>query len=111
MISEWIEQHGQTLTNAIRANAERTFFAHWPEPPSGKIYGETANADGEAAFKAQLNKPFDLSLQHGASGKVGEEASPYGFSLGISYPQYSVETLVNNATQAGSVGASIKTIL
>ena len=110
MISDWIEQHSKTLTEAISANSERTFFAHWPEPPSGKIYGETANADGEAAFKEQLNKAFELPLQQGSTGTCGEEASPYGFSLGISYPSFTTETLVTKASNAGAAWSSLAPI-
>jgi phenylacetic acid degradation protein paaN len=95
-----IEKHAATLTEAIEANATRTFYAHWPEPPSGKIYGETANDDGLAQFKNRLNKPFDGLLQQGSDGTVGEEQSPYGFPLGITYPTWSADTLAANANQA-----------
>ncbi|HRE57188.1 MAG TPA: aldehyde dehydrogenase family protein, partial [Candidatus Kapabacteria bacterium] len=95
-----IEKHAATLTEAIEANATRTFYAHWPEPPSGKIYGETANDDGLAQFRNRLNKPFDGLLQQGSDGTVGEEQSPYGFPLGITYPTWSADTLAANANQA-----------
>ena len=95
-----VEKHSQTLREAMEANVSRTFYAHWPEPPSGKIYGETANDDGLAAFKNRLNKNFEGLLQSGADGTVGEEESPYGFPLGITYPQWSVNTLATNAVNA-----------
>ncbi|MCX6141169.1 MAG: phenylacetic acid degradation protein PaaN, partial [Candidatus Kapabacteria bacterium] len=83
--------HHATLAAAIKANAERSFHAHWPEAPSGKIYGETANDDGLAAFQGQLQKRFDRLPAE--PDWLGEEASPYGFSLGISYPKIGVEDL------------------
>lgn len=97
---EALSSHKTTLEQAINANKTREFYAHWPEAPSGKIYGETANSDGQADFQAKLNKPFEGLLQLGANGTVGEESSPFGFPLGITYPSFSVETLVNNATTA-----------
>lgn len=95
-----VEKHSETIREAMEANVARTFYAHWPEPPSGKIYGETANDDGLASFKNRLNKPFAGLLQEGAEGSIGEEESPYGFPLGITYPQWSVNTLASNAVNA-----------
>ncbi|MDZ4746533.1 MAG: aldehyde dehydrogenase family protein [bacterium] len=95
-----IDRHLGTLNAAVKANNERHFHAHWPEPPSGKIYGETANADGEAAFKAQLNSAFTGLVQKATDGQVGEEISPYGFDLGITYPHDLPETLAARATTA-----------
>lgn len=94
------EQHQATLNAAIEANRTRVFHAHWPEPPSGKIYGETAQEDGLNAFKASLNGPFALPNQHGSNGTIGGEHSPYGFPLNIDYPGYSADTLITNAQQA-----------
>lgn len=99
-IATLIERHQPTLDAAIEANRTRTFHAHWPEPPSGKIYGETANDDGLSAFKSQIGKPFPGLLQTGGQGAVGEEQSPYGFPLEITYPLTSVTTLVSNASSA-----------
>ena len=90
--------HHATLDAAIAANSERIFHAHWPEAPSGKIYGETANDEGLARFQSQLNHRFD---RLGTSDAwIGEEASPYGFALGITYPAVSVDTLVSRASAA-----------
>lgn len=106
MLASLVNNHAQTLNEAIAANAERTFYAHWPEAPSGKIYGETANADGEATFKAQLNARFTRLRQEGATW-IGEEASPYGFNLGISYPSSPVDVIVQRATAAETAWASL----
>ncbi|MFN5176527.1 MAG: phenylacetic acid degradation protein PaaN, partial [Ignavibacteria bacterium] len=94
------EQHQTTLNAAIEANRTRVFHAHWPEPPSGKIYGETAQEDGLNAFKASLNGPFALPNQHGSNGTIGGEHSPYGFPLNIKYPAYSADMLISNAEEA-----------
>lgn len=98
--TEVVERHRETLNAAVQANAERLFHAHWPEPPSGKIYGETANAGGEAAFKAQLNAAFTGLVQKATDGQVGEETSPYGFNLGVTYPHDLAETLATRAKNA-----------
>jgi phenylacetic acid degradation protein paaN len=106
-IAELVERHHTTLEDAIAANRTRTFHAHWPEAPSGKIYGENANADGEAAFRGQLNNPFRGLLQGASNATVGEEASPYGFALGITYPSDNVDTLVNRASAAQTAWRSL----
>ena len=106
-VAELVQRHSQTLSEAIEANRSRTFYAHWPEPPSGKIYGENANTEGEAAFKASLNKPFAGLLQKGSAGVVGEEVSPWGFSLGITYPVASSSALIEQASNAQVVWQSL----
>ena len=80
----FFETHRARLEQAVNACRDRVYWSAYPEIASGKIYGETAKADGEAAFKAMLGKPFDL----GQSGdkRVGREVSPYGMALNITYP-------------------------
>ncbi len=97
--------HQTTLEAAVKANAQRTFHAHWPEAPSGKIYGETANDDALARFQSQLNRPFDRLGE--AESWMGEEASPYGFALGITYPAVDVDTLVARASAAQTAWQSL----
>jgi phenylacetic acid degradation protein paaN len=87
------ERHRETLEGAVAATAARTYWSAYPEVPSGKIYGETARADGQAAFEAYLNKPFQLD-QPGTSGTVGGEVSPYGMPLGITYPMADLGVLL-----------------
>lgn len=98
--AELFSKHQQTIHDAGKANASRQFYAHWQESPSKKIYGETAPEDGEAAFKAALNVRFTRLNQSGETQWQGEEVSPYGFALGISYPHFTVESLINNAREA-----------
>ncbi len=52
------ERHQKTIAAAVAGRRARTYWSAYPEIPSGKIYGETAKADGQAAFEARLNKPF-----------------------------------------------------
>src|SRR5581483_3931177 len=68
----YFERHQKTLDGAVAALKSRAYWSAYPEIPSGKIYGETAKADGQAAFEARLNKPFALD-QPGTTGTVGRE--------------------------------------
>ena len=93
------ECHRKTLDAAAAAIRSRTYWSAYPEIPSGKVYGETAKADGQAAFEARLNKPFPLD-QPGTVGTVGAEVSPYGLTLGISYPKANLDVLLPAARAA-----------
>ena len=93
------DRHRTTLDGALKAIATRGYWSPYPEVASGKIYGETANADARAAFEASLNKPFDLE-QPGTIARVGKETSPYGFALGITYPKPAIGALIAAAKAA-----------
>ncbi len=94
------ERHQKTIDAAVAAIRSRTYWSAYPEIPSGKIYGDTAKADGQAAFEARLNKPFALD-QPGTTGQVGGEVSPYlGKPLGITYPQADFNVLLHAAKSA-----------
>jgi phenylacetic acid degradation protein paaN len=96
----WAQTHRPILDQAMEAARDRHFFSAYPEIPSGKIYGETAKADGEAAYAALLGKPF----ADGAD-QVGAEVSPWGPTLGITYPSLDVATLVARAESAAPAWA------
>lgn len=82
------QKHQSSLDNAIRAVHERTFYAHYPENPSPKIYGENADKEGYAAFQAHLGKSYNL-LQDSDTYLSSDEKSPYtGEPLGITYPRF-----------------------
>jgi phenylacetic acid degradation protein paaN len=87
------ERHKKTLDGAVSAIRARNYWSAYPEIPSGKVYGESAKADGQAAFEARLNKPFSLD-QPGTAGTVGNEVSPYGIPLGIAYPKVDLKQLL-----------------
>ena len=87
------ETHRETLERAIKANHDRTYWSAYPEIPSGKIYGENAKADGQAAHEARLGKPFEID-QAGTVGTIGEEVSPFGPALAITYPKADLDVLI-----------------
>lgn len=90
------EAYQEILNNAIKANQERKFFAQYPEHP--KAYGEEAPKKGLGDYQGQLGQPFDRLQQGEPDRWIGEEESPYSReALGVTYPSYSVDTLVNQA--------------
>ncbi|MGG6892617.1 phenylacetic acid degradation protein PaaN [Rhizobium sp. BR 315] len=99
------DRHRATLEAALAAARDRGFWSAYPEVPSGKIYGETAKDEGLQAYEARLNRPFSLP-RHPATGSVGAEVSPYGPTLGISYPAADTETLVAASREAAPAWAA-----
>jgi phenylacetic acid degradation protein paaN len=95
------EKHQGTLTKAIEALHARTFYAAYPEHPAPAIYGETADADGQAKFKNTLGKKFGELKQQNPESWAGQEESPYlQEPLKISYPVFSTPTLIERAKQS-----------
>jgi phenylacetic acid degradation protein paaN len=92
--------HAETLRQAVEAIRSRGHFSAYPEAPSGRIYGETAKAEAEAAFQDLLGKPFGKGER-----MVGDERSPWGPALGITYPALPVSTLVARAEAAAPAWA------
>jgi phenylacetic acid degradation protein paaN len=93
--------HEATLNKAIEALHARTFFAAYPEHPSPAVYGETADADGQAKFKAAVGKKFEELKQANEESWIGSEESPYlQEPLGITYPSFSVDTLIDRSKSA-----------
>jgi len=88
----FVQQHRETLERALAAIHQRTHWSAYPESPSPRVYGDSAAADGEAAFRARLGAPWPGQTP-GASGSVLSERSPYGLELGISYPRLSATGL------------------
>jgi phenylacetic acid degradation protein paaN len=88
----FFERHKATLDRALEAIAQRGYWSPYPESASPKVYGEGAAEAGKAAFDALLGKPFPLE-QPGTVGRVGNERSPYGLPLGITYPKADLEAL------------------
>ncbi|MBV8552091.1 MAG: phenylacetic acid degradation protein PaaN [Acidobacteriaceae bacterium] len=93
MPENFFKRHEEMLKQAVDAIHTRKYWSPFPEMPSPKLYGETANDDGKGAFEERLQKPFPLD-QPGAVGEVGEEESPFGIDLGITYPQENLDALV-----------------
>jgi len=102
------EKHNPLLIKAIEALHARTFFAAFPENPAPAIYGETADADGQAKFKGALGKKFSGLKQPGEAGWAGQEESPYlQDALKISYPIFSADDLVAKSKNAFHVWRKI----
>ncbi len=81
-----LSRHRDRLDAAVAASASRGYYSAFDESPSPRVYGETAAADGKAAFEAWLGGDFPLSTP-GVDGTVATERSPYGFDLGVRYPR------------------------
>lgn len=93
--------HHTLLTKAIEALHARTFYAAYPEHPAPSVYGETADAEGQAKFKETLGKRFTELKQTGETSWAGQEESPYlQQPLNISYPVFTVDALVDNSKGA-----------
>jgi phenylacetic acid degradation protein paaN len=90
-------RHADTLARARTAIHERGYFSAYPESPSPRVYGETAAADGQAAFQAYLGGTFPLDRP---GDPVATEVSPFGTPLGVSYPHADADTLIAAATAA-----------
>lgn len=106
------EKHRSILDGALHAIATRGYWSPYSEMPSPKVYGETAAADGKAAFEAHLGGAFELG-QPGQTGWGGRETSPYGVALDVRYPVCDHEALVaaGQAAMKGwqAVGAAGRT--
>ncbi|MFT0174173.1 phenylacetic acid degradation protein PaaN [Paraburkholderia mimosarum] len=92
-------KHEGALQKALAAIETRGYWSPFAEMPSPKVYGESASADGEAAFKAHLNRTFELD-QPSTGETVGSEASPFGFTLGARYPKSTPDQLIEAAQKA-----------
>jgi phenylacetic acid degradation protein paaN len=104
-MSRLFDRHRALLDAATAALRDRGYWAPFSEIPSGKIYGETAKADGSAAFSARIGKPFSLP-GHPETHRAGVEVSPWGPALGISYPAADAATLVSASRVAAAAWAA-----
>ena len=99
MSHPFFERHRATLDRAVQAIGERTYWSAYPESASPKNYGEGAAEAGKAAFDGLLGKRFPLT-QPGTVGQVGSEKSPFGLSLGVTYPKADLDALLAAASRA-----------
>ncbi|GAA2486926.1 phenylacetic acid degradation protein PaaN [Terrabacter carboxydivorans] len=82
-----LDAHAGVLDEIRQALASRSWYSRYPESPSPRVYGETAAADGLAAHEAHLDTAYaGLSGQPTDGTFVGSEVSPYGPTLGVTYP-------------------------
>ncbi|MGC4110058.1 MAG: phenylacetic acid degradation protein PaaN [Nocardioides sp.] len=100
MTSPLFDKHREKLDAAVAACASREYYSAYDESPSPRVYGESAAAEGKAAFESWLGTAFPLSTP-GSEGTVATERSPYGFELGVTYPHaHDVDALLA-AARAG----------
>src|SRR5258708_35589494 len=92
MSISFFSNHQQLLNDAVKAIEQRTYWSAFPEVPSGKIYGQTANQAGKAALDSWLHHPYPLTLP-ATGGQTRSERSPYGFPHGIAYPKVALHAL------------------
>lgn len=93
------EKHEVALNTAIKAIGQRTYFTPYPENP--RAYAEDADAKAKAWMSAVMNNDFKGLLQTGETGWNGEEVSPFlQVGIGVKYPLFSVNSLINNANIA-----------
>ena len=93
------DTHRALLDGALTALATRAYWSPFPENASPKVYGETAQADGQAAVNALLGKDYPLT-QPGEVGRIATENSPYGVELNVRYPECSAAALLAAAQAA-----------
>jgi phenylacetic acid degradation protein paaN len=91
--TDWFAKYRTLLDTAVSTTRTRGFWSAYPESPSPRVYGETAAAEGRAAFEALLGKPFELR-QPGTIGTVSDERSAFGIAMGIGYPKVDLDALV-----------------
>ncbi|HTD32578.1 MAG TPA: hypothetical protein VK665_02875, partial [Candidatus Elarobacter sp.] len=103
--ADLLARHRDMLDKAREAIRTRAYYSAFPESASGKVYGETAAAEGKAAFEARLGKPFALE-QPSTGATASTERSPYGIELGVSYPVGDVDALIAAAQAAGESWAA-----
>lgn len=102
MTNDLLARHRDRLDSAVAASASRGYFSAFDESPSPRVYGESAAADGMAAYDAWLDDDFPLDTP-GSDGTVAGERSPFGIDLGVRYPRVpssgaAVDTLLAAAT-------------
>ena len=105
-MSNYFEIHREVLEKAVGALESRKYFSAYPEIPSGRIYGENAKKEGEAAYGSRLNKKFDSSQV--SNNFVGQEKSPWGPELGIKYPFLTSHDLLDKSMDAFTEWKSVR---
>ena len=98
-LSDLVAEHDEVLAEAAAALAARSFFTRYPDSPSPRVQGEGAAEAGLAAYQGRLDGPFDLH-QPTTGDCVGDEVSPYGPVLGVSYPRLAIDAALADAKAA-----------
>jgi phenylacetic acid degradation protein paaN len=96
-----VDRHSAALDDAAAALAARSYYSRYPESPSPRVYGEGAAQAGQEAYESLLGKAFGGLGEVRTDGTwVGEEVSPYGPALGITYPHLDVDAALEAALAA-----------
>lgn len=93
------EKHIKILNRALEEIKNRGFWSPYFEIPSSKIYGEGVKEKSIEDFKTQLNNKFTIKGLE-SDKYLGDETSPYGFKLGITYPSIENEELIKRSKDA-----------
>src|SRR4051794_18784065 len=90
---ELIAKHRPTLDQALEAIRTRAYWSPPPDPPKpcGE-HGSRAAPAGKPAFDPLRGTRLDLG-QPGTDDWVGDEVSPYGIELGVTYPHADIDEL------------------
>ena len=89
--ADLVERHRPRLDAAIDAIGDRAFWSAFAEDP--RDYPPDAAAAGATAFEAYRGKPFPIE-QAATTTWAGEERSPYGIELGVTYPVADADALL-----------------
>jgi phenylacetic acid degradation protein paaN len=101
MTTAYYDKHRERLDAAVAACASREYYSAFDESPSPRVYGESAAAEGKAAFEAWQGTTFPVDTPGSGDDLVATERSPYGFDLGVSYPRVTDVDALLAAAQAG----------
>jgi phenylacetic acid degradation protein paaN len=101
MTTAYYDKHRERLDAAVAACASREYYSAFDESPSPRVYGESAAAEGKAAFEAWQGTTFPVDTPGSGDEVVATERSPYGFDLGVSYPRVTDVDALLAAAQAG----------
>ncbi len=104
MSHDYYLRHRDTLDKAQEAIRSRSYWSPYPESP--RAYGETAPADGEAAFQARLGTAFELD-QPSTGQRTVAETSPFGIPLDVTYPDSTPAALLEAAAAAAPAWAAV----
>ncbi len=101
MTTAYFDKHRERLDAAVAACASREYYSAFDESPSPRVYGESAAAEGKAAFEAWQGTTFPVDTPGSGEDVVATERSPYGFDLRVSYPHVTDVDALLTAAQAG----------
>ncbi|WP_409484421.1 phenylacetic acid degradation protein PaaN [Arsenicicoccus dermatophilus] len=97
----FLDAHAATIEEASEALRTRSFYSRYPGSPSPRVYGEGSAEAGKQAYDAHLGGAFTaLDDQPGTGERVGDEVSPYGPTLGVTYPVLDLDVALPAAKDA-----------